>query len=91
MVEESGVKWSIEHFHEGIVMSWGPQTLYHKTFILSKPHIPIADYTPKPSYCQTFIAKYFVGFCMVFAGFCRKKYIKVWKISRKPGKKVCLS
>jgi hypothetical protein len=27
---------------------------------------------------------------MVFAGFCRKKYIKVCKISKKPGKKVCL-
>jgi hypothetical protein len=36
-------------------MSWGPQTLYHKTFILSnpKPYIPEADDTTDIMVCQT--------------------------------------
>jgi hypothetical protein len=81
MVEESGVKWSIEHFHEGIVMSWGPQT--------SNLQTSIADYTPKPPICQTFYVQNSVQKCTKNVQNIQKKYRKVWKISRKPGKKVC--
>jgi len=64
---------------------------------MSNLHIPIADYTPKPPICQTFIAYKPLKTpiqnapkCPENLGKTRKKYIKGLIISRKPGKKVCL-
>jgi len=87
MVEESGEKWSIEHLYRWRRNVLGAPNPYHKTCILSNLHIPIAHYNPKPWFCQTFIAKKPYKFCMIFAGFCRKKYIKVWKIFKNQGKR----
>ena len=74
MVEESGEKWSIEHFHEGDRNVLGAPNLkppnlhsglYPQTFILSNLY---SLKTPIN----------FVGFCEIFVGFCGKKDIKVW-------------
>ena len=54
-----------------------------------KPHIWIADYTPNLPICQTFYVQNSVQNCTKNVQNIQKKYRKVWKISRKPGKKVC--
>jgi hypothetical protein len=56
-VEESGVKWSMEHLDRCVRNVQDVQTYTTQTSILSNPQTFIADYTPKPPICQTFIAQ----------------------------------
>jgi hypothetical protein len=74
MVEESGEKWSIEHLYVG---DRNAQT----TISCILPNLACGLYLQTSYLSNLYSLKTpinFVGFCMVFAGFCRKKYIKVW-------------
>jgi hypothetical protein len=87
MVEESGEKWSIEHLYVG---DRNAQT----TISCILPNLHSGLYLQTSYLSNLYSLKTpinFVQFCENFVQFCKKKYIKVWKISEKPGKKVCLS
>ena len=90
-MEESGVKWVMEHLDRWVrnVQTSNLHTTkpsYCQTIISE-----IADYTWQTSICQTFIAKNPYKICRILWEFCRILWIKIYKgldNIRKPGEMV---
>jgi hypothetical protein len=76
------VKWSMERFYRWDRNVLGAPNLLSQNLHIVKPSCPDSGLYPQTMVLSNLYSLKtpvnFVGFCMVFAGFCRNKYIKVW-------------